>query len=153
PGRGMAVPPLPTRPRKSPKGVNRTVETTLAVETATGAASDALRWDGPVGAGAQNTRFARLTPALVWRGSAGTTSAGVAVRGMAPYYGGAMKRMAAMKRTTVMLPEALRRRAAFRARQRGISLGELIRDSLDAALPGASYDQDPLFEDVIFDGP
>jgi len=64
-----------------------------------------------------------------------------------------MKRMAAMKRTTVMLPEALRRRAAFRARQRGISLGELIRDSLDAALPGASYDQDPLFEDVIFDGP
>jgi hypothetical protein len=59
----------------------------------------------------------------------------------------------AMKRTTIMLPEALRRRAAFRAKQRGISLGELIRDSLDAALPGVSYDQDPLFEDIIFDGP
>ncbi len=60
---------------------------------------------------------------------------------------------AAMKRTTIMLPEALRRRAAARARQRGVSLGELIRDSLDAALPGSSYEQDPLFEDVIFDGP
>jgi hypothetical protein len=64
-----------------------------------------------------------------------------------------MRKTAAMKRTTIMLPEALRRRAAFRARQRGISLGELIRDSLDAALPGVSYEQDPLFEDVVFDGP
>lgn len=71
---------------------------------------------------------------------------------MVPYYGGVMK-IAAMKRTTVMLPEALRRRAAARARQRGISLGELIRISLDEALPGSPYEQDPLFEDVIFDGP
>jgi hypothetical protein len=59
----------------------------------------------------------------------------------------------AMKRTTIMLPEGLRRRAAIRARQRGISLGELIRDSLEAALPAPTYDQDPLFEDVLFDGP
>ena len=73
-------------------------------------------------------------------------------RDMAPYYG-CMRKPGAMKRTTIMLPEALRRRAASRARQRGISLGELIRDSLDAALPGASYEQDPLFEDAIFDGP
>ena len=58
-----------------------------------------------------------------------------------------------MKRTTNMLPQALRRRAASRVEQRGISLGELIRDSLDAALPGGSYEQDPLFEDVVFDGP
>lgn len=60
-----------------------------------------------------------------------------------------------MKRTTIMLPEALRRRALSRARQKGVSLGELIRDSLDAALPAVSYDvdHDPLFEDVIFDGP
>jgi len=60
-----------------------------------------------------------------------------------------------MKRTTIMLPEALRRRALFRAKQKGVSLGELIRDSLGAALPGELYgDQpDPLFEDVIFDGP
>ncbi len=64
-----------------------------------------------------------------------------------------MGKSEAMKRTTIMLPETLRRRAAFRARQRGISLGELIRDSLDAALPGASYGHDPLFEDVVFDGP
>ena len=60
-----------------------------------------------------------------------------------------------MKRTTIMLPEDLRRRAIFRARQRGVSLGELIRDSLDAVLPNVSYDagKDPLFEDVVFDGP
>ena len=64
-----------------------------------------------------------------------------------------MRKTEAMKRTTIMLPEALRRRAASRAKQRGISLGELIRVSLDTAVPAASYDEDPLFEDVIFDGP
>ncbi|MGH9365659.1 MAG: CopG family transcriptional regulator [Thermoanaerobaculia bacterium] len=60
-----------------------------------------------------------------------------------------------MKRTTIMLPEDLRRRALFRAKQRGVSLGELIRDSLDAALPDVIDDmhRDPLFEDVVFDGP
>lgn len=60
-----------------------------------------------------------------------------------------------MKRTTIMLPEDLRRRALFRAKQRGVSLGELIRVSLNSALPDATYDaqRDPLFEDVIFDGP
>ncbi len=54
-----------------------------------------------------------------------------------------------------MLPENLRRRALFRAKQRGVSLGELIRDSLDRALPTTTYDsrRDPLFEDVIYDGP
>ncbi len=62
---------------------------------------------------------------------------------------------AAMKRTTIMLPEGLRRRALSRAKQKGVSLGELIRDSLDAALPAMSYDveHDPLFEDVFYDGP
>jgi hypothetical protein len=64
-----------------------------------------------------------------------------------------MRKTPTMKRTTIMLPEALRQRAAFRARQRGISLGELIRDSLDTTLPADSYGEDPLFEDVIFDGP
>ena len=60
-----------------------------------------------------------------------------------------------MKRTTVMLPEDLHRRAISRARQRGVSLGELIRLSLDAVVPSVSYDseRDPLFEDVVFDGP
>ena len=64
-------------------------------------------------------------------------------------------RPSAMKRTTIMLPEDLRRRALLRASQKGVSLGELIRDSLDAALPGATYEAqgDPLFEDVVFDGP
>ncbi len=54
-----------------------------------------------------------------------------------------------------MLPEDLLRRAIFRAKQRGISLGELIRDSLVSTLPDVSHDveKDPLFEDVVFDGP
>jgi hypothetical protein len=61
----------------------------------------------------------------------------------------------AMKRTTIMLPRELRQRALLRAKQKGISLGELIRDSLDAAIPQVTYEVggDPLFENVIFDGP
>ena len=61
----------------------------------------------------------------------------------------------AMKRTTIMLPEALRRRALSRAKQQGVSMGKLIRDSLDAALSAMTHDaeRDPLFEDVVFDGP
>ena len=64
-------------------------------------------------------------------------------------------KVAAMRRTTVMLPEDLHSRAIRRARQRGMSLGELIRISLDAAVPTVSYESgsDPLFEDVVFDGP
>lgn len=64
-------------------------------------------------------------------------------------------KISAMKRTTIMLPDDLRQRALFRARQKGVSLGELIRDSLNAALPNLTYDArlDPLFEDVIYDGP
>ena len=60
-----------------------------------------------------------------------------------------------MKRTTIMLPEDLRRRAIVCAKQRGVSLGELIRDSLDSTLPNVSNDieKDPLFEDVVFEGP
>ena len=39
--------------------------------------------------------------------------------------------------------------------RRAYQLGELIRDSLDAALPAVSYDaeRDPLFESVVYDGP
>ena len=55
-----------------------------------------------------------------------------------------------MKRTTVMLPSDLRRRAFVRARERGVSLGELIRESLDASLPGTgpARSEDPLFADA-----
>ena len=54
-----------------------------------------------------------------------------------------------------MLPENLHRRAILRARKRGVSLGELIRDSLGAAMPNPTYDagSDPLYEDAVFDGP
>lgn len=60
-----------------------------------------------------------------------------------------------MKRTTIMLPTELRHRALRSARKRGVSLGELIRESLDAALPTEVYEasEDSLFESVVFDGP
>ncbi len=60
-----------------------------------------------------------------------------------------------MKRTTVMLPADLRRRAFARAHERGVSLGELIRESLDAAIPVSSPARaaDPLFTDsAVFAG-
>lgn len=62
---------------------------------------------------------------------------------------------ASMKRTTVMLPADLRRRAFVRARERGVSLGELIRESLDSALPSAApvRAEDSLFTDAaVFSG-
>jgi hypothetical protein len=60
-----------------------------------------------------------------------------------------------MKRTTIRLPEALRRRALSWARRKGVSLEELIRDSLDASLQASTdnAEKDPLFEDVAYDGP
>lgn len=60
-----------------------------------------------------------------------------------------------LKRTTVMLPSDLRRRAFRRARERGVSLGALIRESLDAAISRAvpTATEDPLFSDgAIFRG-
>ncbi|MDL2716336.1 MAG: hypothetical protein PT977_01155 [Acidobacteriota bacterium] len=60
-----------------------------------------------------------------------------------------MKVGASMKRTTVMLPADLRRRAFRRAKEQGVSFGVVVRDSLDAALPaleGVTGD-DSLFAD------
>ena len=45
-----------------------------------------------------------------------------------------------MKRTTVMIPEDLKIRAAKRANAVGISLGEFIRESLEKALKSNSAD-------------
>jgi hypothetical protein len=50
-----------------------------------------------------------------------------------------------------MLPEDLKTRALRRARQRGISLGELLRESLEAALADSANGTpaaDPLFGDL-----
>lgn len=66
------------------------------------------------------------------------------------YYGGIMKR------TTVMLPEDLRARAARRARKLGISLGEFIRTAMASMLKksGGAPDDDPLFkDDAVYEGP
>ncbi|MGH9368634.1 MAG: CopG family transcriptional regulator [Thermoanaerobaculia bacterium] len=60
-----------------------------------------------------------------------------------------------MRRTTIMLPADLQERAMRVARRKGVSLASLIRDSLDAALPspGGGKDDDPLFEEAVFQGP
>jgi len=54
-----------------------------------------------------------------------------------------------MIRTTIMLPADLRHRSTRRARERGLSFGELVRESLSAELDRASVsrDADPLFAD------
>ncbi|MBI3272316.1 MAG: hypothetical protein HYZ53_25215 [Planctomycetes bacterium] len=62
-----------------------------------------------------------------------------------------------MHRTTIMLPGDLRTRALRQAKQRGVSLGELIRSALAARLatdrtPGDG--DDPLYADqAVYRGP
>jgi len=60
-----------------------------------------------------------------------------------------------LKRTTIMLPAELRTRAFVRAKERGVSFGELVRESLASALPatGHARGEDPLFSDAaVFTG-
>ena len=55
-----------------------------------------------------------------------------------------------MERTTIMLPHDLKLRVAQYAKKQGISMGELIRNVMDAALNNPhsnSFDDDPLFSD------
>jgi hypothetical protein len=60
-----------------------------------------------------------------------------------------------MQRTTIMLPPALKLRAERRARELGISLGELIRTSLafrvETATP-VDRDDPLLSDDAVFNG-
>ena len=61
----------------------------------------------------------------------------------------------AMKRTTVMIPENLKIRAAKRANSYGISLGGFIRESLERALKSeaaGSHDDPFLSDNTIFAG-
>lgn len=60
------------------------------------------------------------------------------------------------KRTTVMLPEDLRARAASRARKLGVSLGEFIRTAMASMLEktrGAADDDPLLRDDAVYEGP
>lgn len=61
-----------------------------------------------------------------------------------------------MQRTTVMLPPELKEKAIRRARERGISLGEFLRESLVLALNSRlaqNRRDDPLFADqAVFEG-
>jgi hypothetical protein len=61
-----------------------------------------------------------------------------------------------MSRTTVLLPANLKSRALRRAREKGLSLSDFIREAVAAALrePVPEAAQDPLFADeAVFDGP
>jgi hypothetical protein len=60
-----------------------------------------------------------------------------------------------MKRTTVMIPENLKIRAAKRANALGISLEEFIRESLEKALksnPAGLLDDLYLNDNAVFEG-
>ncbi len=66
------------------------------------------------------------------------------------YYGGVMKR------TTIMLPEDLRARAARRARGLGVSLAHFIRRAMESHLETTkgAMDDDPLLrDDAVYEGP
>lgn len=52
-----------------------------------------------------------------------------------------------MDRTTIMLPADLKARALRRARKLGVSLGQLIRDSLTSSLQTPDKSPDSLFAD------
>jgi hypothetical protein len=61
-----------------------------------------------------------------------------------------------MIRTTIMLPADLRLRSSRRARERGMSFGELVRASLVAEIDQARGEpaSDPLFADnAVYSGP
>ena len=61
-----------------------------------------------------------------------------------------------MQRTTIMLPPTLKLRAQQLAQERGVSLGDLVRQALDALLGQAGKEgaaPDPLFADeALWDG-
>ena len=60
-----------------------------------------------------------------------------------------------MNRTTIMLPQDLKHRAFRHARNRGLSLGELIRKSLERWLKGEAVpaEEDPFWDDqTIYKG-
>ena len=61
-----------------------------------------------------------------------------------------------MKRTTFMIPSDLKQRAVRLARERGISLGQLVREALERILlesGPAERMADPLFlDDAVFEG-
>ena len=60
-----------------------------------------------------------------------------------------------MYRTTIMLPVSLKNRAQQFALKKGISVGKLIREALEATLQQAKISQksDPFFDDAnFFDG-
>ena len=55
-----------------------------------------------------------------------------------------------MKRTSIMLPQDLKARAARYADRRGVSLGRLIRDSLEERISrDAGPKEDPFFADAF----
>jgi hypothetical protein len=60
-----------------------------------------------------------------------------------------------MQRTSLMFPDALKAQAQERARQEGISLGELVRQAIEARLEASRPDgQDPFFtDDAVWRGP
>lgn len=61
-----------------------------------------------------------------------------------------------MRKTTIMLPPTIHRRATERAREMGVSLAALVRQLLEAELAATSRGRrrrDPLFERRVYRGP
>ena len=60
-----------------------------------------------------------------------------------------------MRKTTIMLPPAVHRQAAERARETGVSLAALVRRLLEAELAGPhpKGKKDPIFRRHVYRGP
>jgi hypothetical protein len=65
--------------------------------------------------------------------------------------------MASLKRTTVVLPAGLKKRAMTLARRRKISFTEFVRQAVEQSAPlplKRLKGKDPFFDDpIVFDGP
>lgn len=55
-------------------------------------------------------------------------------------------------RTTIMLPATLKARAHQRARELGVSFGELVRESLAHAVAPDPREDPLFFDEAVFDG-
>lgn len=58
-----------------------------------------------------------------------------------------------MHRTTIMLPRALKAKAERRAKERGISLGQYVREAIEQSVAMNGRATDPLFVPTVLDLP
>ena len=64
-----------------------------------------------------------------------------------------MEQRCAVTRTTIMLPRELRSRAARRAKEAGVSMGQFVRQSIERALQPAPGERRGFLDLPVYEGP